>query len=294
MSNLSRRNFIKAGVAAGALATTTNLPLHAATNAATEWVTLGKSGVKVTRLAFGTGTHGGSVQQALGQQGFTRLVRYAYDRGIRFFETAEAYGESQQMLGLALKGLPRDSYKLMTKVTTWDSGDPGGRLDQLLKNSDAEYFDIMLLHVQTSPTWPEDTKRWQDAINEAQAKKKIIARGASIHGLPALKVVPDNSWLQVAMIRMNQQGVSMDADNPFTRGLGDVPVVVDHVKQTLASGKGVISMKLIGEGRFTTREERQKSMQFAFRHAGVDAVTVGYKSTAEIDEAIENINLAYA
>ena len=294
MSNLSRRNFIKAGVAAGALATTTNLPLHAATNAATEWVTLGKSGVKVTRLAFGTGTHGGSVQQALGQQGFTRLVRYAYDRGIRFFETAEAYGESQQMLGLALKGLPRDSYKLMTKVTTWDSGDPGGRLDQLLKNSDAEYFDIMLLHVQTSPTWPEDTKRWQDAINEAQAKKKIIARGVSIHGLPALKVVPDNSWLQVAMIRMNQQGVSMDADNPFTRGLGDVPVVVDHVKQTLASGKGVISMKLIGEGRFTTREERQKSMQFAFRHAGVDAVTVGYKSTAEIDEAIENINLAYA
>ena len=294
MSNLSRRNFIKAGVAAGALATTTSLPLHAATDAATEWVALGNSGVKVTRLAFGTGTHGGRVQQNLGQQGFTRLVRYAYDHGIRFFETAEAYGDSQQMLGVALKGLPRDSYRLMTKVTTWDPGDPADRLDQLLKNSDTEYFDIMLLHVQTSPTWPEDTKNWQDAINEAQEKKKIIARGASIHGLPALNLVPQNPWLQVAMIRMNQKGVSMDGANPFGGGLGDVPVVVEHVKQTIASGKGVISMKLVGEGRFTTREDRQKSMQFAFRHAGVDAVTVGYKNTSEIDEAIENINLAFA
>lgn len=293
MSNLSRRNFIKAGVAASALAST-NLPLYAATDAATEEVALGNSEVKVTRLAFGTGTHGGHVQQALGQEGFTRLVRYAYDHGIRFFETAEAYGRSQQMLGVALKGLPRESYRLMTKVTTWDAGNPSDRLDQLLKNSDTEYFDIMLLHVQTSPTWPDDTKNWQDAINEAQEKKKILARGASVHGLPALQQVPANPWLQVAMIRMNQKGVSMDGANPFGGGLGDVPVVVEHVKQTLASGKGVVSMKLIGEGRFTSREDRQKSMQFAFKHAGVDAVTVGYKNTAEIDEAIANINMAFA
>jgi predicted aldo/keto reductase-like oxidoreductase len=294
MSKFSRRNFIKTGVAAGALATTTNLPLHAATNAATEWVTLGKSGVKVTRLAFGTGTFNGHVQQALGQEGFTRLVRYAYDHGIRFFETAESYGESQQMLGTALKGLPRDSYRLMTKVTTWDSGNPSDRLNDLLKNSKTDYFDIMLLHIQTSPTWPEKSKKWQDAILEAQQKKTILARGASVHGLPALRQVPGDPWLQIAMIRMNQKGVAMDAASPYTRGLGDVPKVVEHVKQTLAAGKGVISMKLVGEGRFKSREERQKSMRFAFKHAGVDAVTVGYKNTAEIDEAIENINLAYA
>jgi hypothetical protein len=56
---------------------------------------------------------------------------------------------------------------------------------------------------------------------------------------------------------------------------------------------GVISMKLIGEGTFN-REDRQKAMKFAFRRAAVDCVTVGYKSTAEIDEAIENVNLAFA
>src|SRR5882724_10334361 len=107
----SRREFLVAGLgAAVALRTGAQTP---AKRSATDWVTLGKSGVKVTRLAFGTGTHGGRVQRDLGQDGFTRLVRHAYDRGIRFFETADSYGEMHKMLGIALKGIPRDSYQLM-------------------------------------------------------------------------------------------------------------------------------------------------------------------------------------
>ena len=86
-------------------------------------VTLGRSGVKVSRLAFGTGSDNGLVQQAVGQEGFTRLVRHAYDRGIRFFETAEAY-VTPQMLGIALKGIRRDTYQLMNKVTTANGVDP--------------------------------------------------------------------------------------------------------------------------------------------------------------------------
>src|SRR6185369_14487403 len=96
---------------------------------ATDWVTLGKSGVKVTRLAFGTGTHGGRVQRELGQEEFTRLVRHSYDRGIRFFETADTYGGMHEMLGIALKGLPRDSYRLMTKYKTPNTGDPLPKFD---------------------------------------------------------------------------------------------------------------------------------------------------------------------
>ncbi len=129
MDSLSRRSFIKAGVAAGALAS--GLPIQAEKATATDWVTLGRSGIKVTRLAFGTGTHGGRVQQDLGQEGFTKLVRYAYDRGIRFFETSESYDSSQQMLATALKGIPRESYALMSKVTTTDGIDPVAKLDEL-------------------------------------------------------------------------------------------------------------------------------------------------------------------
>ena len=86
----------------------------------------------------------------------------------------------------------------------------------------------------------------------------------------------------------------MDAEDYETAGLGDVSEVETRVKQTREQGTGVIGMKLVGEGRFTSREDRQAAMKFAFRRAGAACVTVGYKSPAEVDEAIENVNLALA
>src|SRR5215467_5770403 len=148
MAQCSRRNFLKTGLAAGVLAGTGSLPLRAAKGTATDWVVLGKSGVKVTRLAFGTGTFSGRVQRELGQPEFTRLVRYAYDHGIRFFETSESYGQMHEMLGIALKGLPRDSYRLMSKVTTRDGVDPQKKIDELRGLANTDYFDILLLHYQ--------------------------------------------------------------------------------------------------------------------------------------------------
>jgi 1-deoxyxylulose-5-phosphate synthase len=293
MPELTRREFLKTGLATGTLAVTGSLPLLAQRQTATDFVTLGRSGVKVTRLAFGTGSFSGKVQRDLGQEGFTRLVRHAYDRGIRFFETAESYGEMHKMLGVALKGIPRDSYQLMSKVTTKDGVDPQQKFDELRTLANTEYFDIMLLHWQHTGTWPVDTRRWQDAIVEAEAKKAVVSHGASVHGLPALRRVPGNEWLNVAMIRVNHKGKAMDAEDYNTQDPGNVPEVVQHVKKVRKEGMGVISMKLVGEGTFD-REDRQKAMRFAFRNAGVDCVTVGYKSTAEIDEAIENLNLALA
>src|SRR6516225_2969140 len=147
MAHYSRRNFLKAGLGAamwGGLGG--NLARSATKRTATDWVTLGKSGVKVTRLAFGTGTFSGRVQRDLGQEEFTRLVRHAYDRGIRFFETAESYPGMPEMLAIALKGIPRDSYRLMTKYSTPASGDPAPKIDQFRRQLGTEYIDILLLH----------------------------------------------------------------------------------------------------------------------------------------------------
>ena len=294
MAQYSRREFIKTGIAAGAVAGSVTLPLEAEPQKATDWVTLGKSNVKVTRLAFGTGTSSGQVQRDLGQEQFTRLVRYAYDHGVRFFETAESYHGMHEMLGIALQGVPRDSYRLMTKVTTTEGVDPQQKIDELRKMAKTEYFDIVLLHFQHSGTWPTDSAKWQDGIYEMQTKQVVRARGASVHGLPALRQVPGNQFLQVAMIRVNHKGVRMDAEDYSTNGLGNVDEVVTHVRQVRKEGMGVISMKLVGEGAFTQRSDRQAAMRFAFRSAGVNSVTVGYKNTGEIDEAIENLNLALA
>lgn len=293
MTSFSRRDFLKASAATGAAASLGTIPLEAEPQTAGSWTPLGDSGVKVTRLAFGTGTSSGAVQRALGQEGFNRLVRYAYDRGIRFFETSDSYGDMHHMLGIALAGIPRENYRLMTKVTTEDPTPPLAKIDQLRRQARTDYFDVLLLHWQHTSTWPEDTRGWQDAVVTAQHQGSVRARGASVHGLPALARVPDNPWIQIGMIRVNHKGVRMDAED-YTAGVGgDVPEVVTRIHQTLANKKGVISMKLIGEGTFD-RDDRRRAMRFAFRTAHVDSVTVGYKSNAEIDEAIENLNEALA
>src|SRR5690242_18663296 len=190
MAQSTRRDFLKAGVAATVLSGMGGAASLAQSTkrSATDWVTLGKSDIKVTRLAFGTGSFSGRVQRELGQDEFTKLVRYAYDRGIRFFETAESYGDMHRMLGVALKGIPRDSYRLMSKVTTTHEGvNPLDKIDELRKLANTEYFDVMLLHWQHVASWPTDSERWQEGILEAQQKKAVIGHGASVHGLPALR-----------------------------------------------------------------------------------------------------------
>jgi predicted aldo/keto reductase-like oxidoreductase len=292
---LSRRSFLKTGVAAGALAGVGQLAEATEQKKATDLVVLGRSGIKTSRLAFGTGSHGGRVQQKLGQDSFNRLVRHAYDSGVRFFETSETYGSSAQMLGIALKGLPRESYTLMHKVTTRDNPevDPHVRLEELRKVVQADYLDIMLLHVQHTSTWVEDSKRWQDAIDEAHHRQIIRARGASIHGLPALRRVAAHDWMQVALVRTNHTGQVMDAENWDARVSDNFDDVVHNIQAAKKAGIGLIGMKLCAEGAFE-REDRQKSVRFAFRTAGVDSVTMGFKSPQEIDEALDNINLALA
>ena len=296
MSPLTRRSFLKTGLAAGAMATVGNLPLRAARRTATDTVVLGRSNVEVTRLAFGTGTDSGAVLAGLGQKECTRLVRYAHDRGIRFFETAEAY-KTPAMLGEALKGLPRDSYQLMSKVTTFHEGiNPQAKFDELRRISQTEYFDVMLLHWQHTADWPETTKRWQDGILEAQQRKIIRTHGASVHGLPALRQMPGTHWLDVGLIRVNHSGARMDGPtSEDTNHPDNVSEVLNHIHTLKTEGLGVIGMKLCGGGQFqNSHEDRVKAARFAFQNAGVDAATIGFKTTQEIDEAISNINLALA
>ena len=293
MSNSSRRDFLKQTLAAGVLAGSLPLAIPAAKatkRTATDWVPLGNSGVKVTRLAFGTGTHGGKVQRDLGQEEFTRLVRHAYDRGIRFFETAESYKGMPEMLSIALKGIPRDSYRLMTKMRSNDATDLPTAVDRLRKQLGTEYIDIVLLHCVRTRDWAEEFKPIRDTFSEAKVKKQLIAHGASCHGTLPLSAFPGEKWLDVALMRVNHDGVKMDTLRGDDKDKGDVPTITATIGKVHAQGTGVIGMKIMGEGRFTEADQRDKSLKFVMNLGTVDAVTIGYKSTTEIDEAIERIN----
>ena len=294
MAQVTRRDFLRTSLAGTLLAGTGGATAAwAQKKSATDWVTLGNSGVKVTRLAFGTGTFSGRVQRELGQDEFTRLVRYAYDHGIRFFETAEGYRGMPQMLATALKGIPRDSYRLMTKFGAYGNTDTRTKIDGLRRDLSTEYIDILLMHCLRSPRWPDETKAFQDGLSEAKSKKIILAHGASVHGLQGLSAFPGNKWLDVALMRVNHAGVRMDTpDMADTDKLGDVDQVVSQAKKIHAQGAGVLAMKLVGEGQFTKPEQREAAMNFVMKLGAVDAVTIGYKSTAEIDEAMERMGRA--
>jgi hypothetical protein len=288
MDTATRRAFLRtsAGLLVAGAA-----PLVAKKRSASDWVKLGTSGVKVTRLAFGTGTYSGRVQRELGQEGFNRLVRYAYDHGIRFFETADAYPNMPTMLGIALKGLPRDSYRVMTKFRTADANrNQRETIDRLRRELQMDYVDIMLIHCVRRTSWVEDYCRLRDTLSDAKDRKIIRAHGASCHGLLPLRRFPDTRWLDVALLRVNHNGTKMDNLRGEDGKPGDVAEVTSHISAIHSRGTGVIGMKLIGEGAFKTREDRAASIGYVMKLRTVDSITIGYKNMAEIDEAIENVN----
>jgi len=292
VSNTTRRDFLKSSVvAAGAAAVAGSaVPALAAKRSATDLVKLGRSNVEVTRLAFGTGTFGGRIQREMSQEDFTRTVRHAYDRGIRFFESADAYREMHEKLAIALKGIPRDSYKLMTKFRLREAADAKGTIDRYRKELNSDYFDILLMHCVRTADWPAEYTQLQDEISEAKEKKIVLSKGASCHGLLPLRAFPGNKWLDVALLRINHNGTRMDNLNPRSNEKGDAQEVVSHIKTIHGQGMGVIGMKLIGEGAFTNAADRDASLKFVTQLGTVDSMTIGFKSPAEVDEAIERID----
>ena len=292
MIRVTRRKFLKSSIAAGLVTGVGDSAagVSATRKSATDWVNLGNSGVQVTRLALGTGTFAGRIQRELGQAEFTRLVRHAYDQGIRFFETADGYDQMHEMLAAALKGIPRDSYKLMTKIR-WQSDEaPTEAIDRFRRELNTEYFDILLMHCLRRSGWAEDLRPLQDELSRAKEDQIILAHGASCHGLQPLRDFPGNQWLDVALLRVNHDGTIMDTLRGDGDEAGEVDEVVRHISSLHEQGTGVIGMKVMGEGRFKSAADRDASIKFVFSLGTVSAVTIGYKSPAEVDEAIERIN----
>lgn len=293
---ITRRQFIERTVAiAGGIAIS---PLAAQTvgkKTAVDIVPLGKTGLKTSRLGIGCGTSSGHVQQQLGQDGFSRLVRYAYDQGITYIDIARSY-ETHNMLGEAIKGLPREKLFIQTKMGGVPEK-PMEEIDAYRKTYGVDYIDSLLVHCTTTANWEEERKRVMDALEEAKQKQIIRVHGVSCHSLPALKRSVELDWVDVHLVRVNPQGVQMDTPAPTWNAGSDeshVSAVVEQIKLMRQKGRGVIGMKIMGEGRFVKPEDREKSIRFAMQCGLLDCVTIGFKSTAEIDEAIQRINAALA
>jgi 1-deoxyxylulose-5-phosphate synthase len=252
-------------------------------------VELGKTGIKTSRLAFGTGFNGGgqaSDHTRLGRKAFDELIRHGVDQGVVFLDTADLYG-SHTYLKSALKGIPREKYALLSKIwprrENWlsPSGGAKAEVDRFRQELNADVIDVCLIHCMMSDDWPETHKRIRDELSELKQRGVVRAVGVSCHDFGALKVAANHPWVDLLLARINHKGgrqYSMDAS------LEEVTAVL---KTARSHGKAIVGMKIFGAGKLVQPDEKDASLKYVFKNDLVDAITIGMLSRQQVDDTME-------
>jgi aryl-alcohol dehydrogenase-like predicted oxidoreductase len=287
--NLTRREFVStlaAGtglILAGKMAAAAPLGRTKKITGPFQIITLGKTGIKTTLLGMGTGFNGGDRSSAITRAGVAEsIIRYSYDKGIRFFDCADTYGTHSYTMK-ALKDIPREKYTLSSKIWVSGGGIPEPErpdadivVDRFRKELNTDYLDLVQIHCMTSATWSDEQKKQMDILENLKAKGIIRAHGVSVHSFQALQTAADSPWVDVIHVRINPFGASMDSKDPSQ--------VVSVIKKLHDSGKGVIGMKLIGNGSFSNDSAKvDQSIKYVLSLGTVDMVIVGFERPEQIE-----------
>ena len=246
---------------------------------AADVVTLGRTGIQTSRLACGTGTvavAGRSRQAGLGIQGLADLLQAGYDQGLRFIDTADAYG-THPHVAAALKRIPREKVTVLTKSRARDANGMRADLDRFRRELGTDYIDVLLMHAMRQSDWPDSLQAAMGVLTEAREKGIIRTHGVSCHSLEALRAA-ETPWAQVILVRLNPIGSNMDAD-PET--------VLSVLWKMRAAGKGIIGMKILAEGEMRHRVD--EALKHAVSTKVLDAFTIGAESRAEQADLIRRI-----
>jgi aryl-alcohol dehydrogenase-like predicted oxidoreductase len=239
-------------------------------------VKLGNTGIEMSRLAMGTGTHGygGASNQTrqMGIKGVADMLRAAFDDGINFWETADQYG-SHPHVGEALKKVKREEVVVLTKTNSNSYESVKKDLDRFRKELGTDYLDIILLHAVTDPQWNQNMKGAMEALAEAKEEGIIRAHGVSCHSLGALETAADEPWVEVDLARFNPGGARMDAD------VATVTKVLERMK---ANGKAILGMKVYGCGELL--DIKDECLQFQTGSGLTDAFTMGFESIEQLKD----------
>jgi aryl-alcohol dehydrogenase-like predicted oxidoreductase len=276
---MNRRTFLQTALGtAGALAT--SRLWAAAGRKATDVIQLGPDKVKLSRLAIGTGTKGGSRQRLLGVDGLSDLLHFGYDQGVSFWDTADAY-KTHPSVREALKRVPREKVTILTKTHAKTADEAKADLDRFRQELGTDYIDIILLHAQRVPNWPDQCKGAMEFFSQAREKGLVRTHGVSCHSLEAMQTAAKTPWVHVDLARINPASLLMDAD-PAT--------VAQVLRQMKAAGKGVIGMKILGEGGL--RGKVDEALRYALSLDCVDCFTIGAENRQELADLIKRIPAA--
>jgi 1-deoxyxylulose-5-phosphate synthase len=265
---------------AGAARALPLLPPLARKFSAADTVTLGKTGITTSRLAMGTGTVGTghhSHQTDLGVKGLSDLLLNGHDNGLRFFDSADAYG-SHPHVAEALKHVSRDKVTVLTKTWARDPATARADLDRFRRELGTDYLDICLMHCLTESDWAERYRGVMDVFSEAKEKGIIRAHGCSCHSIESLRAAARCPWVEVDLVRINPISSHMDAD-PDT--------VFSVLREMKAAGKGIVGMKILGQGDLRNRQD--EALKYALSLGVLDAFTIGAESRTEQEDLIRRI-----
>jgi len=285
MFKITRRGFLSGAIATGAAALAGGRVLAAAAPNATkgtDLVTLGKSGLKTTLLGVGTGTRGGSEQLAIGQAAFTKMVRHALDRGIRYIDTADRY-QTHLFVRLALKGVPRERYFIQTKTPARHPEVAKADINRFRRELRVDTIDSLLMHCMTKGSWPTDMRPVMDELLKAKERGHVKAIGISCHGFAPLAAAVGCDWCDIQLARINPFGLQME---------GEPDKVATELKKMHAKGRGVIGMKVFGETGYDGPEKRLQALRYVLGLTCVDCFTIGFVSAKQIDETLDLIEKA--
>ncbi|MFH1717770.1 MAG: aldo/keto reductase [Planctomycetota bacterium] len=291
----SRRQFISNALAgAGVLMAGSTLLRAAGTKKrVTDIVTLGKTGIKTTRLAQGTGWNGSgrsSAHTRLGEKAFDELIRHDLEQGIRFIDAADLYG-SHPYVRHAFEGAKREDCAFLSKIWPrqefWNSPSGGAEeeVNRFRKELGIDVLDICLIHCMTDADWPRTYERIRDELSEMKSKGAVRAVGVSCHDFGALKVAATHPWVDVVLARINNAGKDAYMD-------ASVEEVSAVLKQARANGKVVLGMKIFGAGKLIQPAQKDASLKYVLENDLVDAITVGMLSPEQVNDTIERMNKA--
>lgn len=275
MHRMNRREFLQRSLALSAIAACPMSAWPAEVRRGNDVIELGPAKVRVSRMAIGTGSFGGgrssNQMRKLGASGVADLWWDGYDHGVFFWDSADSYG-SHAAIKAALKKIPREKVTILTKSDASTAEKMKADLDRFRQEMGTDYIDIVLLHGRMDPQWDDKAKGAMDVLSEAKEKKLLRTVGISCHSVEALKVAAKSPWLEVCMTRINPAGVRMDAPTD---------AVLPVLAELKANGKGLIGMKVLGEGQLADRVD--EALRFAVTKEAVHCFTIGCESRAEFE-----------
>jgi aryl-alcohol dehydrogenase-like predicted oxidoreductase len=241
-------------------------------------VKLGNTGIRVSRLCFGTGSGGWGGNSNQTRLGFDRLVDllcYAHARGVTFWDLADQYG-SHPHAAAALKRVGRENVVFTTKTTSRTPAEIHQDIDRFRRELDTDTLDIVLLHCLTDPEWVGKLGSVMDALSKAQERGLVRAVGVSCHNFGAFQAAAACDWVEVVLARINHAGLHMDASPEE---------VIPVLEQMHRRGKGIYGMKVMGCGQL--KDDPAKAIQFALNLPCLDAIVLGVESEEEIDQNLD-------